>query len=86
VIEELLRRVRISAEETGARTLIVSGGVACNTGLRTAAREPTSYPVHFDPRPLHRQRRHDCRRGIPKVRSREFADFTLRADASLALA
>ena len=56
VIEELLRRAKASAEQMGARTLIVSGGVACNTGLRraaAAARLP--YPVIFPtPRPLHR--------------------------------
>ena len=37
VIEELLRRAASSAEQIGARSLIVSGGVACNTGLRAAA-------------------------------------------------
>ena len=37
VIEELLRRVRSSSEDTNARTVIVSGGVACNVGLREAA-------------------------------------------------
>ncbi|HYP08942.1 MAG TPA: tRNA (adenosine(37)-N6)-threonylcarbamoyltransferase complex transferase subunit TsaD [Bryobacteraceae bacterium] len=37
VIEELLRRVRTCTEETGARTVIVSGGVACNAGLREAS-------------------------------------------------
>ena len=36
MIEELLRRIRSSTEETGARTVIVSGGVACNAGLREA--------------------------------------------------
>ena len=38
VIEELLRRIRSSTEETRARTVIVSGGVACNVGLREASR------------------------------------------------
>jgi N6-L-threonylcarbamoyladenine synthase len=38
VIEELLRRIRSSTEETGARTVIVSGGVACNVGLREASK------------------------------------------------
>jgi N6-L-threonylcarbamoyladenine synthase len=37
VIEELLRRIRTCSEETGARTVIVSGGVACNAGLRDAS-------------------------------------------------
>jgi len=38
VIEELLRRAVSSADAIGARSLIVSGGVACNSGLRAAAR------------------------------------------------
>ncbi len=37
VVEELLRRVERAAEETGARSVIISGGVACNAGLRRAA-------------------------------------------------
>jgi N6-L-threonylcarbamoyladenine synthase len=37
VIEELLRRIRLSTEATGAKTVIISGGVACNAGLREAA-------------------------------------------------
>ncbi|MGH9667796.1 MAG: tRNA (adenosine(37)-N6)-threonylcarbamoyltransferase complex transferase subunit TsaD, partial [Bryobacteraceae bacterium] len=48
VIEELLRRAVASAEEIDARGVIVSGGVACNSGLRRAAaalRAP--YPIHF---------------------------------------
>jgi N6-L-threonylcarbamoyladenine synthase len=48
VIEELLRRAAASAESIGARTLIVSGGVACNSGLRAAARDARlPYPVLF---------------------------------------
>src|SRR5271154_4781610 len=38
VIEELLRRAVVSIEESGARSFIVSGGVASNAGLRVAAR------------------------------------------------
>ncbi len=34
VIEELLKRAHAAAEETGARSLIVCGGVAANSGLR----------------------------------------------------
>jgi N6-L-threonylcarbamoyladenine synthase len=37
VIDELMRRIAGSTEEIGARTIIVSGGVACNRGLRDAA-------------------------------------------------
>jgi N6-L-threonylcarbamoyladenine synthase len=37
VVEELLRRIRASSEDIAARTVIVSGGVACNSGLRQAS-------------------------------------------------
>jgi len=37
VVDELLRRARATAEQTGANALISSGGVACNSGLRQAA-------------------------------------------------
>ena len=48
VIEELLRRAKRSAEEIGARSLIVSGGVACNSGLRVAAgNRPSSVSGFF---------------------------------------
>jgi N6-L-threonylcarbamoyladenine synthase len=48
VIEELLRRLRATVDEAGARALIVSGGVAANLGLRRAARaEPFPCPVLF---------------------------------------
>src|SRR6059058_8040 len=48
VIEELLRRAVRSAEEIGARSVIVSGGVACNSGLRAAAQAARmGIPVRF---------------------------------------
>jgi tRNA N6-adenosine threonylcarbamoyltransferase len=48
VITELLRRAAASAARMEARSLIVSGGVACNTGLRAAAQAARfPYPVHF---------------------------------------
>ncbi len=37
VIEELLRRIRVCSDEIDAQTVIVSGGVACNRGLREAS-------------------------------------------------
>src|SRR5690348_12603116 len=48
VITELLRRAAASAGQIEARSLIISGGVACNAGLRAAARQATlPCPVHF---------------------------------------
>jgi N6-L-threonylcarbamoyladenine synthase len=45
VIRELLQHAAASAESIHARSIIVSGGVACNSGLRTAAK--FAIPVHF---------------------------------------
>ncbi len=48
VIEELLRRAAVCIEEIGARSLIISGGVASNAGLRAAARAAgLACPVYF---------------------------------------
>ena len=48
VIEELLRRAATAAREMNARSVIISGGVACNSGLRVAARAmDLGCPVHF---------------------------------------
>ena len=69
VIHELLTRAAASAESIAARALIVSGGVACNSGLRAAARgrRPALSGALSLARPLHRQRRHDRRRGLPQA-------------------
>src|SRR5260370_4524938 len=48
VIEELLRRAIISAADICARPLRIAGGVACNAGLRAAARlAHLPCPVYF---------------------------------------
>ena len=48
VIAELLNHAAAAAESIQARTLIVSGGVACNKGLRAAAESARlPYPVFF---------------------------------------
>jgi N6-L-threonylcarbamoyladenine synthase len=87
VIEELLRRAVRSAEEIDARSMIISGGVACNTGLRTAAaamRLP--YPVLFPSRGLSTDNAAMiAAAAFPKLTRREFADLTLKADANLQL-
>jgi N6-L-threonylcarbamoyladenine synthase len=87
VIEELLRRVVRSAEEIAARSVIVSGGVACNTGLRLAAQEShLPYPVYFpEPGLSTDNAAMIAAAAFPKLARGEFADFTLRAQANLAL-
>jgi N6-L-threonylcarbamoyladenine synthase len=88
VIEELLRRAIASAEEIGARALIVSGGVASNTGLRAAAREAhLPSPVYFPTPALSTDNAvMIAAAAFVKFRRGDFADLTLRAQANLALA
>ena len=88
VIDELLRRAATAAEEIGAKTIIVSGGVACNSGLREAAQSSrlpfrTLFPslsLSTDNAVM------IAAAAFPKLRRGEFADFGLKADANLALA
>jgi N6-L-threonylcarbamoyladenine synthase len=88
VIEELLRRATSSAEAIGARSLIVSGGVACNSGLRAAARAARlGIPVRFPTLGLSTDNAAMiAAAAFPKYMRGEFADFTLAAQANLALA
>jgi len=88
VIEELLRRAAASAESIGARTLIISGGVACNSGLRAAAREarlpcPALFPspgLSTDNAAM------IAAAAFPRLARGEFDDLSLAARANLALA
>ena len=88
VIEELLRRAAVSIEQIGARSFIVSGGVASNAGLRTAARDVgLACPVFFPTPALSTDNAAMiAAAAFPKFHSGDFADLTLRANANLALA
>ena len=88
VIAELLRRAQKSAEEIYARSLIISGGVACNTGLRRAAEAAKlPYPVFFpEPGLSTDNAAMIAAAAFPKLARGEFADMTLRAQANLQLA
>jgi N6-L-threonylcarbamoyladenine synthase len=88
VVEELLRRAVASAEDTGARSLIISGGVACNTGLRAAAQEARlPFPVHFPSLGLSTDNAAMiAAAAFPKLERGEFDDFSLTARAGLPLA
>jgi N6-L-threonylcarbamoyladenine synthase len=88
VIEELLRRAAASAEEIGARALIISGGVAANAGLRAAARNaPLPCPVFFPTPALSTDNAAMiAAAAFPKLRRGEFDDFDLKATAGLTLA
>ena len=87
VIEELMRRAVASAEEIGARSVIISGGVACNSGLRVAARTTRlSYPVFFPEAGLSTDNAAMiAAAAFPKLLRGDVADWTLKADANLAL-
>jgi len=88
VIQELLRRSVIAAESIGARSLIISGGVACNSGLRTAAlAQRLPFPVHFPSPALSTDNAAMiAAAAFPKLARREFADLSVAASASLPLA
>lgn len=88
VIQELLRRAAVAAESIGARALIISGGVACNSGLRAAARSAhLPYPVHFPTPELSTDNAAMiAAAAFPKLARREFSDLSVAASASLPLA
>jgi N6-L-threonylcarbamoyladenine synthase len=88
VIEELLRRATRSAEEIDARSLVISGGVACNSGLRIAAgTSRLPYPVYFPAPGLSTDNAAMiAAAAFPKFEREEFADSSLKASANLALA
>lgn len=88
VIEELLKRIERAAEQTGARSVIISGGVACNAGLRAAARSGRLSCPAFFPTP---QLSTDNAAMIaaaawPRLERGEYDDLSLKAQANLALA
>ncbi|MBI4893404.1 MAG: tRNA (adenosine(37)-N6)-threonylcarbamoyltransferase complex transferase subunit TsaD [Acidobacteria bacterium] len=88
VVEELLKRVEKAVEETGARSVIVAGGVACNAGLRSAARSGrVACPVYFPTVHLSTDNAAMIAAAAwPKYERGEFDDLTLKAQANLSLA
>jgi N6-L-threonylcarbamoyladenine synthase len=88
VVNELLTRAAASAEEIDARSLIVSGGVACNSGLRQAALAAgLPYPVYFPTPGLSTDNAAMiAAAAFPKLARREFTGFDVLAQANLTLA
>jgi N6-L-threonylcarbamoyladenine synthase len=88
VIHELLTRAAASAETIGARTLIISGGVACNAGLRERARSALlPYPVLFPTPGLSTDNAAMiAAAAFPKLARGEFATLDVGAQANLTLA
>ena len=87
VIEELSRRAVAAAENIGARALIISGGVACNTGLRkSAAALRLAYPVFFpEPSLSTDNAAMIAAAAYPKFLAGRCDGFDLRAKANLPL-
>ncbi len=88
VIEELLRRAVAAADAIGARALIVSGGVACNTGLRAATAElKLPYPAYFPSPGLSTDNAAMiAAAGFPKLKRGELTELSVAAAANLSLA
>jgi N6-L-threonylcarbamoyladenine synthase len=84
VIAELLQHATASAQAINARSVIISGGVACNSGLRAAAR--LDIPVHFPSPALSTDNAvMIAAAAFPKFYRGEFADLTVSAHATLPL-
>ena len=88
VVEELLKRLDGAVESTVANAVIVSGGVACNKGLRSAAtRGRFPCPVYFPTPGLSTDNAAMiAAAALGKFERREFSDLTLKAKAGLTLA
>jgi N6-L-threonylcarbamoyladenine synthase len=88
VVEELLMRARRASDDIGARTVVVSGGVACNSALRAAAtRQRLGCPVHFPTPELSTDNAAMiAAAAFPKLARGGTSGWDLRAKASLALA
>jgi N6-L-threonylcarbamoyladenine synthase len=88
VIRELLTRAAASAEQIAARSLIISGGVACNSGLRKAARAAgLPYEVYFPSLGLSTDNAAMiAAAAFPKWQRGEFASLDVAAQAGLSLA
>ncbi|MBI3696900.1 MAG: tRNA (adenosine(37)-N6)-threonylcarbamoyltransferase complex transferase subunit TsaD [Acidobacteria bacterium] len=87
VTEELLRHALRAAEEHDVRSMIVSGGVACNSRLRQRfTREAGPWPVYFPSLSLSTDNAAMiAAAAYPKFLRGRFSDFSLAADPSLSL-
>lgn len=88
VVTELLTRAAASAESMDARSLIISGGVACNSALRLrAASSNLPYPVYFPTPGLSTDNAAMiAAAAFPKLARGEFASLDVAAQANLTLA
>lgn len=85
VIEELFRRALRAAEERSVHSIIVSGGVAANSGLRSRFQSLT-YPVYFPSLALSTDNAAMiAAAAFPRLRRGERSAFDLRPQGSLPL-
>lgn len=86
VIEELLRRTVAAADQIGAESVIIAGGVAGNAGLRRASASYASLRFYFPAPGLTTDNAAMiAAAAYPKFLRSEFAGFDLRAQAALSL-
>jgi len=87
VVTELLRRAVDAAGRHGARSLIVSGGVACNSQLRERfSANELGFPVYFpSPALCTDNAAMIAAAGYPKLLAGRFSGLSLAAEASLRL-
>jgi len=87
VIRELLSRLHVLTQAHDAKSILITGGVACNAGLRAAAgtaRLPV--PVFFPTPGLSTDNAAMiAAAAFPKLKRGDVADLSLRAKAALAL-
>jgi N6-L-threonylcarbamoyladenine synthase len=87
VVDEILRRAVTAARDIEARSVIISGGVACNAGLRLEAQSADLVAVHFPSFALSTDNAvMIAAAAFPKLRRGDFIDLTTPAYASLPLA
>jgi N6-L-threonylcarbamoyladenine synthase len=87
VIHELLHKAKASADRIGARCVIVSGGVACNVGLRAAATSQLRVPAYFPTPVLSTDNAAMIAAAAwRKYEARDFAGLSLTARSSMPLA
>jgi N6-L-threonylcarbamoyladenine synthase len=86
VIDELLRHASAAAELIGAESILVAGGVACNSGLRKQAQQ-SGFAYFFPTLQLSTDNAAMIAgAAYPKFLRQDFAGFDLKAQASLMLA
>ena len=87
VVRELLRHAEEAAEQVGAESVIVAGGVAANSELRKQASSAGALPYYFPRAGLAMDNAAMiAAAAFPKFKRREFAGMELKAEAGLALA